>query len=91
MIAVCDMGPLHYLVMFGCDAEKRSEEQRIETLWTLQLLDEPSERGLIQPVRKSSTGSPHVNKRADGQNLIGPQRLDFHSLTATVEMDSPSA
>jgi hypothetical protein len=54
VITVCDMGPLHYLVLIGCDHILPQIFDRvitarvvIESLWTLQLLDEAAELGLI--------------------------------------------
>jgi hypothetical protein len=38
MIAVCGMGPLHYLIL---------KNRKLEPLWMLEVLDEAAEQGLI--------------------------------------------
>lgn len=49
MTVICDMGPIHYLVLLMDDktGQRESRKRGLRPIWMLSVLDDAAERGLV--------------------------------------------
>ena len=73
MIAVCDMGPLHYLVLMGCDHILPRIFQRVVTARVVVERDDGRSSD-SRALRRGDSGRPSRTARTGRAPPAGPRR-----------------